>query len=192
MSVKHYWFVGGLLTFLGCSNGEQPAAASEKEIQPTKAAPTVAPPVTRGPETVDGVTYTPVPAEGFRSNLPGWQPSADFIVTAKKGHAPSHIMWGPSIRLPAGAVKGYVKLRVGELDGVEPQQQLCGFDVFDGKQSLTEAPVVAGGPELGAARNVPFAFALTPDQANANIEFRLYCWGRADVTVDSVYLSTPT
>jgi hypothetical protein len=190
MSARYYWVLGVVLTSLGCSNDEQSLDVSGKMMQAGKDA--VTQPLIKEAGAADGVTYKPVPMAGFRSNLPDWRPSEEYIVSAAKGHPPAHIMWGPSIRLPAGAVKGYVKLRLGELAGIGAGERLCGFDVFDGKRSLTEGSLMAGAPEDGVARSLPFAFDLTPEQAESNIEFRLYCWGKTDVTVESVYLSTPT
>lgn len=193
MKAMYFRVLGVVLTSLGCNNEEQSLAVSER-IQAGKDAVVqgVTQPLIKEAEAADGVTYRPLPVAGFRSNLADWRPSDEYIVSASKGHPPAHIMWGPSVQLPSGPVKGYVKLRLGELAGVGAQERLCGFDVFDGKSSLTEVSVMAGLPEGASARNVPFAFELTPEQAGSKIEFRLYCWGKTDVTVESVYLSTPT
>jgi hypothetical protein len=137
-------------------------------------------------------SYSPVPTTGFRSNLPDWRPTNEYIVAAKQGHAPAHIMWGPFIRLPAGPVKGYVKVRLGSLAGIATGQRLCGFDVFDGKQSLARASLVSETSAAGSVRNLPFAFVLHPEQMDSKLEFRMYCWGQTDITVESVYLSMPS
>lgn len=137
-------------------------------------------------------SFAPLPTAGFRSNLPGWRPSNDYIVAAKKGHAPAHIMWGPFVRLPAGPVKGYVELRLENLAGVPAGQRLCGFDVFDGKKSLTQTSLVSEASPADAVRKLPFSFVVSPEQVDSKLEFRMYCWGGADVTVESVYLSTPS
>jgi hypothetical protein len=132
--------------------------------------------------------YAPVSTTGFRSNLPGWERSDQYIVSAKRGHAPIHIMWGPFIQLQPGRYDGYVKMNIGELDGLDPRQRLCGFDVYDGKRSRAEQSLVTGLSAPGA-RNLYFAFDVEPTDPNAKFEFRMYCSGLADITIDSVFIS---
>jgi hypothetical protein len=133
--------------------------------------------------------YAPLPVTGFRSNLPGWKRSDRLIVAAPKGHVPAHIMWGPFIQLPRGSYGGYVKMELGRVEGLASWQRLCGFEVYDGKRSLTQAQLLVGLPAAPGARKIDFTFEVRPEDESRKIEFRMYCWGLADVTVESVLIA---
>jgi hypothetical protein len=131
------------------------------------------------------IDYRYMDLRNFRSNLPGFQPSPNHIVFAPKGHVPSHIMYGPFVKFSEGEHLGYVTLKTGPADDVDPRQRLCGFDVFNGQRTIVEMPILVGEAR-DATAEFAFAFDVTAEESHKPYEFRLYCWGLADVTVESV------
>ncbi|HVZ32050.1 MAG TPA: hypothetical protein VG963_06485, partial [Polyangiaceae bacterium] len=129
--------------------------------------------------------YRYMDVRDFRSNLPGFTPNPNYIVFAPKGHVPAHIMYGPFVKFSAGEHLGYITIKTGPADDVDPRQRLCGFDVFNGQRTITEMPILVGEAR-DATVDFPFAFEVTPEESTKPYEFRLYCWGLADVTVESV------
>jgi hypothetical protein len=129
--------------------------------------------------------YRNMDVRDFRSNLPGFTPNPNYIVSAPKGHVPAHIMYGPFVKFSEGEHLGYVTIKTGRADDVDPRQRLCGFDVFNGQRTITEMPILVGEAR-DATVDFPFAFEVTAEESTKPYEFRLYCWGLADVTVESV------
>jgi len=123
----------------------------------------------------------------FRSNLPDFRPSTDYVVFARAGHVPAHIMWGPFASLTPGKYVGKIHMNVGKTEA-DPRQRLCSLDVFDGKASLSETPMSVGAL-AGQTSDVSFKFDVDSAGADKKYEFRMYCWGLADVKVISVSLS---
>jgi hypothetical protein len=131
--------------------------------------------------------YRAMRTADFRSSLPGWEPSVDHIVHAPRGHVPAHIMYGPFVKFSEGQHLGYVRIKTGQAEGVDPRQRLCGFDVFNGQRTISEMGIFAGEAR-GATADFSFSFEIAPEEVGKAYEFRLYCWGLADVTVESVHV----
>jgi hypothetical protein len=129
--------------------------------------------------------YRMLPSADFRSNLPGWQPSPDYVVRAPRGHDPAHIMYGPFVKFNKGRHLGYLQLKTGPAPDLDPRQRLCGFDVFNGEHSVVEIGISVGEAR-GTTAEYPFAFEVSEEESKNRYEFRLYCYGLADVTVESV------
>lgn len=130
--------------------------------------------------------YRRLDANRFYSNLPGWQRHPEHVVHAPRGHTPSHVLYGPFVALDPGPHDGFLRLRAGTAPGLDPRQRLCGFDVFDGSRTIVDLPVTVG-EVLGLTVDFPFSFQA-PEGSRARYEFRLYCWGLADVTVLGAYV----
>jgi hypothetical protein len=131
--------------------------------------------------------YRRLPTSQFKSNLRGWQPNSEFIVQAPRGHDPAHIMYGPFIEFSQGNHMGYLRLRSGSTSDVDPRQRLCAFDVFNGQRSIAELSISVGEAQ-GSTANFPFSFDISAEDTKKPIEFRLYCYGLSDVTVESVHV----
>jgi hypothetical protein len=131
--------------------------------------------------------YRKLPSADFRSNLPNWQPNEAYIVHAPRGHEPAHIMYGPFVRFSQGQHLGFLRVKTGQAADLDARQRLCGFDVFNGERSVAEIGISVGEAR-GTTAEFPFSFNVNEAESAKPYEFRLFCHGLADVTVESVHI----
>ena len=129
----------------------------------------------------------PLPPRPFgrldvHSQLTGALEHDGALMVATRGHPPGHVLHGPGMVFPPGRYRVSYDLEVRNAAASAPAADMCKFDIWDGiaasgQQTLT----VADWQDRDGKLEAPFT--VTQEAATRGHEFRLYCFGIADVTV---------
>ncbi len=116
------------------------------------------------------------------SQLKGALDHDGALMVAPRGHAPMHVMHGPGMVFPPGRYRVSYDLRVRNMAPTGDHAELCKLDVWDGVAAASEHTLLA---EDWRDRDGKLETLLTvsDEAASRAYEFRLYCFGIADVTV---------
>ena len=129
----------------------------------------------------------PVPPRPFGrldlgSQLQGAQDHPGTLMVAPRGHAPMHVVHGPGMVFPPGRYRVSYAMKIHNVDASAKSGEICKSDVWDGvaprnEQTLTTATWTDRDAPLEAT------FDVTEEAASRAYEFRIFCFGVADVTV---------
>jgi hypothetical protein len=108
------------------------------------------------------------------------------ILVAPAEHPASHVLFGPFLQLDPGRYVGKLEIQWDYQD--REVDRLCSFEVFDGTTVQAEQTLLGNRPPRGG-ENVFFDFYNAPRGAeDRRFEFRLWCWGNAEVRVHAISL----
>ncbi len=116
------------------------------------------------------------------SQLEGALDHPGALVHAPRGHAPMHVLIGPGMVFPRGTYRASYDLKIRNVDANAPSGEICKFDVWDGVKATNEQTLtLAEWTDRDGALEA--TFEVSAEAETRRYEFRLYCFGVADVTV---------
>ena len=122
----------------------------------------------------NGIMIVPRVALSSRLGAPLPTENRDYILQAKAGHAPGHIIHGPYWELPAGEYGASVSLEIG--DGAAKGEVVCMLDVYNGKEIVIAGDIFAD--DRSTSRRLKLSFSVAEDDIKRPYEIRLWCAGR--------------